>query len=456
MDVILLSRIQFAMKIAFHYLYPPLSIGLGLILVVMESVYIKTKNPKYKQILKFWTKVFALTFALGVATGIVMVFSFGNNWARYSRFVGDVFGSALAAEGIFAFFLEAGFLGVLLFAWDKVSTKIHFLATICVAAGAHFSAIWITIANSWMQTPKGFTIVGEGRQARAVITNYWDMVFNPSSMDRLCHVILGCWLTGAFLVISISAYYLLRKRHTFFAEFSMKIGLIVAGCSLILQLISGDSSARIVAKHQPEKLAAAEGLYHTKKSTPLTLFGWTNDKTQKVYGLKVPGLLSFLVYRNFHTPVQGLDTFPKEDLPPVAFVFQLYHFMLMTWGGMAFLTLCALYYWRKGRLHSTPWILKGLIASIALPYIGNQAGWWTAEVGRQPWIVYKLLRTTDGASRLISASQVLASIILFGFIYILLFALFLYLLNHKIQYGPEEHKDSEPVYRDTLHYRKES
>lgn len=455
MDVIFLSRVQFAMKIAFHYLYPPLSIGLGLILVIMESVYIKTKNPKYKQILKFWTKVFALTFALGVATGIVMVFSFGNNWARYSRFVGDVFGSALAAEGIFAFFLEAGFLGVLLFAWDKVSRGVHFLATICVAAGAHFSAIWITVANSWMQTPKGFTIVGEGRQARAVITNYWEMVFNPSSVDRLCHVILGCWLTGAFLVISISAYYLLRKRHTFFAEFSMKIGLFVAAGSLILQLISGDSSARVVAKHQPEKLAAAEGLYKTEESTALTLFGWPSDKHQKVYGLKVPGLLSFLVFRNFRTPVQGLDQFPKEDLPPVHMVFQLYHFMLMTWGLMTFLTICALYYWKKRRLHCTPWLLKGLIASIALPYIGNQAGWWTAEIGRQPWIVYKLLRTSEGASRLISANQVLASIILFGFVYILLFALFLYLLNHKIQYGPEEGKDSEPVYRDTLHYRKE-
>ncbi|MGL4347955.1 MAG: cytochrome ubiquinol oxidase subunit I [Chlamydiales bacterium] len=456
MDVVFLSRIQFAMKIAFHYLYPPLSIGLGLILVVMESVYIKTKNPKYKQVLKFWTKVFALTFALGVATGIVMAFSFGNNWARYSRFVGDVFGSALAAEGIFAFFLEAGFLGVLLFGWDKVSTKIHFLATICVAAGAHFSAVWITVANSWMQTPKGFTIVGEGKQARAVITNYWDMVFNPSSMDRLCHVILGCWLTGAFLVISISAYYLLRKRHTFFAQFSMKIGLIVAGCSLILQLISGDSSARVVAKHQPEKLAAAEGLYKTEESTPLSLVGWASDKNQKVYAIKIPGFLSFLVHRNFRTPVQGLDAFPKDDLPPVRFVFQLYHLMLMTWGAMTFLTLCALYYWKKGRLHSTPWILKGLIVSIAFPYIGNQAGWWTAEVGRQPWIVYKLLRTSDGASRLISAGQVLTSIILFGFIYILLFSLFLYLLNHKIQYGPEEHKDSEPVYRDNLNYRKES
>lgn len=455
MDVVFLSRVQFAMKIAFHYLYPPLSIGLGLILVIMESVYIKTKNPKYKQILKFWTKVFALTFALGVATGIVMAFSFGNNWARYSRFVGDVFGSALAAEGIFAFFLEAGFLGVLLFGWDKVSTGVHFLATICVAAGAHFSAIWITVANSWMQTPKGFTIEGEGRQARAVITNYWEMIFNPSSVDRLCHVILGCWLTGAFLVISISAYYLLRKRHTFFAQFSMKVGLIVAAGSLLLQLISGDSSARIVAKYQPEKLAAAEGLYKTEESTPLTLFGWPSERTQKVYGVRIPGLLSFLVFRNFHTPVQGLDQFPKEDLPPVHMVFQLYHFMLMTWGLMTFLTICALYYWKKGRLHSTPWLLKGLMASIALPYIGNQAGWWTAEIGRQPWIVYKLLRTSEGASRLISANQVLASIILFGSVYILLFALFLYLLTHKIQHGPEEHKDSEPVYRDTLHYRKE-
>ena len=214
MDAVMLSRIQFSLTSMFHYIYPPLSIGLGLYLVIIEGIYLKTKNPLYLKMTKFWVKIFALTFALGVATGLVQLFGFGTNWSQYSRFVGDVFGSALGAEGVFAFFLEAGFLGVMLFGWKKVSEKVHYFATICVCLGAHFSAVWIVIANSWMQTPTGFKIVGEGLQARAIVTDFWAMIFNPSSMDRLVHVIFGCWLTGIFLVISISAYYLLEEKRS--------------------------------------------------------------------------------------------------------------------------------------------------------------------------------------------------------------------------------------------------
>src|SRR3989338_5684501 len=212
MDVLILSRIQFAVTIAFHYLYPPLSIGLGILLVVMEGIYLKTKNPLYHQMTRFWVKVFALTFAIGVATGIVMEFEFGTNWATYSRYVGDVFGSALAAEGIFAFFLESGFLAVLVFGWDKVSPRIHFLATIMVALGAHFSSIWIVVAGSWMQTPAGFHIVGEGMNARAEITDFWAMVFNPSSMERLSHVVMGCWRGGGAMGLKGSAFFSSQKR----------------------------------------------------------------------------------------------------------------------------------------------------------------------------------------------------------------------------------------------------
>ena len=208
MSVELLSRIQFAFTIAFHYIYPPLSIGLGIALVIMEGLFIKTKNPIYQQITKFWVRIFALTFALGVATGIVMEFEFGTNWATYSRYVGDVFGSALAAEGIFAFFLESGFLAVLVFGWDKVSSKMHFFSTIMVSLGSIMSAVWIVVANSWQQTPAGYHIVGEGLNARAEITNFWQMVFNPSSVERLAHTLSGAWLSGAFLIISVSAFYL--------------------------------------------------------------------------------------------------------------------------------------------------------------------------------------------------------------------------------------------------------
>src|ERR1017187_9996685 len=243
MDVLTLSRIQFGATIAFHYIYPPLSIGLGVLLVVMEGLWLKTKNPFYHQMARFWTKVFALTFAIGVATGIVMEFEFGTNWATYSRYVGDVFGSALAAEGIFAFFLESGFLAVLLFGWDKVGPKMHFFATCMVALGAHFSAIWIVVANSWMQTPAGFHIVGDSLHARAEITDFWAMVFNPSSMERLSHTIVGAWQAGAWLMVSISAWYLLRKQHRAFALASMKFGLALSLTASVLTLVTGDRSA---------------------------------------------------------------------------------------------------------------------------------------------------------------------------------------------------------------------
>src|SRR5664280_3101795 len=238
MDVLTLSRIQFGATVAFHYIYPPLSIGLGVLLVVMEGLWLKTKNPVYHQMARFWTKVFALTFAIGVATGIVMEFEFGTNWATYSRYVGDVFGSALAAEGIFAFFLESGFLALLLFGWDKVGRKLHFFATCMVCLGAHFSAIWIVVANSWMQTPAGFHIVGEGMKARAEITDFWAMVFSPSSMDRLWHTLCGAYILAAFFVMSIAAYYILKGRHIDFAKKSFTIALIVGAVMSLAALVS--------------------------------------------------------------------------------------------------------------------------------------------------------------------------------------------------------------------------
>src|SRR5512139_1339801 len=282
MDVELLSRIQFAFTIAFHYIYPPLSIGLGVILVIIEARWLKTRNPLYHQLARFWTRVFALTFAIGVATGIVLEFEFGTNWATYSRYVGDVFGSALAAEGIFAFFLESGFLAVLLFGWDRVSPKVHFLATCMVCLGAHFSAIWIVVANSWMQTPAGFHIVGEGIRARAEITDFWQMVFNPSSMDRLLHVLCGAWQAGTFLVVSVSAWYLLKRRHEEFARASLRVGLLVGMAASLLQLLSGHSSAVGVAKNQPAKLAAFEGHYKTGAHAATYLFGWVDERNERV------------------------------------------------------------------------------------------------------------------------------------------------------------------------------
>lgn len=447
MDVLTLSRIQFGLNSAFHYIYPPLSIGLGLLLVIMEGMYIKTKKPLYKQMAKFWTKIFALTFALGVATGLVQLFAFGNNWARYSRFVGDVFGSALGAEGIFAFFLEAGFIGLMLFGWERVRPSIHYFSTICVAFGAHFSAVWIVIANSWMQTPAGYKIVGEGNQAHAVVTDFWAMIFNPSAMDRLAHVLIGCWLTGTFLALSVAAYYILKQRHLDFAKKTMKIGLWVASIALILQLVSADSTARGVVKNQPEKLAAMEGVYQTQNYTPMTLLGYVDTKTRQVKGIKVPGLLSFLSFHNFKEPVTGLEEFPESDWPNVPVVFQTYHIMIYMWGAMLLAVLLILRAMRKGTLDKAKWSLRLMVLSVGFPAVANMTGWFTAEMGRQPWVVYRLMRTADGVSKSIYAHQVIGSLTMFTVLYILLFSLFLFLLDRKIKQGPAD-TEKDAVYRD--------
>ncbi|HOD47156.1 MAG TPA: cytochrome ubiquinol oxidase subunit I [Opitutaceae bacterium] len=438
MDVLFLSRLQFALTTAFHYLYPPLSIGLGLLLIVVEALWLRTKNPVYHQMARFWTKVFALTFALGVATGLVLEFEFGTNWATYSRYVGDVFGSALAAEGIFAFFLESGFLAVLLFGWDKVGPGLHFFATCMVALGAHFSAVWIIVANSWMQTPAGFKIVGEGLSARAEITDFWAMVFNPSSVDRLTHTLSGCWQAGAWLMVSVGAYYLLKKRHRDFGLACVKIGLAVAVVSTLFTAYTGHHSAIGVAKNQPAKLAAFEGLWDTQPKAPLYVAGWVDEKAQTTHGIAIPGALSLLTHANTAAPVTGLRDIPADERPPVHFTFQLYHLMIAVGGALLALAAWAVWALWRGKLEDSRLLLGCLTLSVLGPQIANQAGWWAAEVGRQPWIVYKLLRTSDALSKVVQANQVLASIIMFSVIYVLLFGVFIFLLNHKIQHGPDE------------------
>lgn len=456
MDVEILSRLQFALTIMFHYIFPTLSIGLSLLLIIMEGLFLITKQPVYFQMARFWTRVFALTFAMGVATGIVMEFEFGTNWATYSRYVGDVFGSALAAEGIFAFFLESGFLAILLFGWNKVGIKFHFFSTVMVALGAHFSAVWIVVANSWMQTPSGFHIVGAGLEAHAEITDFWQMVFNPSSMERLAHTIIGCWLAGAFLVISVSAYYLLKGRHFLFAEKSLKIAVATACVAITLQMITGDISARGVARNQPAKLAAMEGLYATTKGASLSLFGLPNSKEQRIdYEVSIPKMLSIMAFHDLNAEVIGLDRYPRADWPNVSVVFQTYHLMVAMGMLMLFLCVGSLWLWKRGTLTQNRFMLYALVGSAALPQIANEAGWVSAEMGRYPWIVQDLLRISDGLSKAVKAEQVLASIILFACIYFLLFALFLLLLHEKFKHGPEEVEDIALVYHNLQKYVEE-
>ncbi|MBD3221594.1 cytochrome ubiquinol oxidase subunit I [bacterium] len=436
MDLVLLSRIQFALTIGFHYIYPPLSIGLGLILVLMEGLYLKTDNPLYHQLTRFWVRIFGLIFAFGVGSGIVMEFEFGTNWAHYSRFVGDIFGSPLAAEGIFAFFLESGFLALLLFGWDRISKKMHFVSTCLVALGAHFSAIWIIVANSWMQTPTAYHIVETPVGPRAEITSFWGAVLNPSTLDRLSHTIMGAWQAGAFFVISVAAWYLLKNQHLDFAKSSMRIAFVVAAVASIGQLASGHSSALIVNEYQPAKLAAFEGIYETGDNAELTVMGWVDEENQEVYGIKIPGLLSILTGGDTSTEIKGLNEWPEEDQPPVQLTFQVYHFMvaigmtliLLAWAG-GFLA------WR-GILFQHRWMLWVMVFSVLLPQIANQLGWAAAEVGRQPWIVYELMRTADGVSETVPASNVLVSLILFTLIYVGLFVVFIVLLDQKVKHGP--------------------
>ncbi|MBK7405487.1 MAG: cytochrome ubiquinol oxidase subunit I [Phycisphaerales bacterium] len=456
MDVEALSRLQFAGTIMFHYLFPPLTIGLGLVMVVIEGAWLRTRDESWKHAARFWTRVFALNFALGVATGIVMEFEFGTNWAAYSRFVGDVFGSALAAEGIFAFFLESGFLAVLVFGWDRVGPRMHFASTLMVFLGSCFSAVWIVVANSWQQTPAGYHVVESVVHGvpsfRAEITDFWAMVFNPSSVSRLLHTLIGGLILGAFFTCSVSAYYLLRRRHERFARRCFTIGVIIAACSSVLALVTGHEQASKLAVTQPAKLAAFEGHFETGPAG-LYLMGWPDAESGRVrYGLAIPGGLSFLVHWDFHAPVTGLHEFPESDRPGVWLPFQSYHLMVGLGTAFLALTLGTLPLLRAGRVFRMRWLLWLYVFAVLGAFAANQAGWVAAETGRQPWVVYPSvqngveipgLRTSDGLSESVRAGQVLWSIVMFGAIYALLFAVWVFVLNSKIQHGPDE-RASEP------------
>ena len=455
----MLSRVQFALTIMFHYLFPPLTIGMGVVLVWLEGRYLWTKDPLYETAARFWTKIFGLNFALGVVTGIVMEFEFGTNWAVYSRFVGDVFGSALAAEGIFAFFLESGFLAVLLFGWDRVGPRMHFFATLMVAIGGIFSSIWIVVANSWQQTPAGSHLVEQTINGityqRAEIVDFWALVFNPSTVHRLVHVWIGAFILGACFVMSISAWYLLKGRHREFAKRSFVGGLLLATGASVAQFVSGHMQAVNVAVHQPAKLAAMEGLYESEEGAPLHVFGWPSDSERRVkWAVGIPGLLSLMVHGDAKARVPGFDELEEKwGKPPVALTFWMYRVMIGIGVMLAGMSVVACWYLWRGKLFETRWLLWGFVVAVIPAFIANETGWVTAEVGRQPWIVYPQvvngslvggLRTSDGVSEVVKAEQVLGSIIMFGLIYLLLFILWLYLLNSKIQHGPDDGTEPRP------------
>jgi cytochrome d ubiquinol oxidase subunit I len=374
---------------------------------------------------------------MGVATGIVMEFEFGTNWAAYSRYVGDVFGSALAAEGIFAFFLESGFLGILVFGWDKVSRPVHWFASLMVFLGSVFSSVWIVVANSWMHTPAGYHIVEGPSGPRAEITDFWAMVFNPSSVERLWHVWSGSFILGGAFVCSIAAWYVLHDRHRWFSERSFKAGLVVLALGSWSALLSGHQAGETVAEYQPAKLAAYEGHFHSEPA-PLWLFGVPDTETMEVrWGLAVPGGLSLLVHMDPSHTMPGLEETPREDWPNVDLVFQTYHGMLTI--GVFFLasTTGAFGLWATGRLFRYRAVMWVFVGAVLPAYLGNQLGWISVEVGRQPWIVHGMLRTDEALSEMVTAEMVATSIVMFGTVYLLLFVVWWWVLNGKIQHGPE-------------------
>jgi cytochrome d ubiquinol oxidase subunit I len=444
MDPILLARIQFAITIGFHFIFPAITIGLGLVVAIIETLRWRTGRELYDRMALFWTKLFALTFAVGVATGIVMEFQFGTNWSRYSTFVGDIFGAPLAAEGVLAFFLESSFLGILLFGRHRVSSTVRWLAAVLVAAGATLSAFWIIVANSWMQTPTGYEVVGN----KAVLTDFLGAVFNASTLPRYLHTVTAAWATGSFVVVGISAWYLLRGRHRAMALSSLRVGLALAIVASALMFVTGDSHARQVARTQPAKFAAMQGLYSTTDGAGLVIFSLPPDEGGVATTgpeLVVTRMLSFLTWGSFDAAVTGLAEFPRADWPPVTATFLTYHNMVVLGTIMLLVMLGGTYLWWRGRLDvSRRWLWLAVVATPA-PLLATQLGWATAEIGRQPWIVYGLMRTADATSPVVSAPEILASIIGFSLIYLLLGALWLFLMRREILVGPAPASEEEEL-----------
>ncbi len=435
MDPVLLARIQFAMTVGFHFLFPPLTIGLAWLLVIIELLGWKRKDEVYAKIGKFFSKILGLIFAVGVASGVVMEFQFGTNWAEYSKFVGDIFGAPLAAEGVFAFFLESTFLGLYLFGRNKVSKGVHWFSIFMVAVGSTISAFWILVANSWQQTPAGFVL----RNGRAELTDFWAAVFNPSTLPRFFHTVDAALISGAFLMTGIAAYLIIKGKEVETAKKAMKVAVIFGLITSLLEVFPfGHESGRQVAQTQPEKFAAIQGLYTTQSGAPIMVFAVPVDNPPDLKApIEIPGLLSWLAFGDVNAQIKGINEFQKDEIPPLFLTFVSYHNMVLLGLFFILVMLIATFKLWKKTLWQSKKILKLMTWSIPLPLIACQLGWIAAEVGRQPWIVYKLMKTSEAASITVSAGEILFSIILFGIIYILLFALFVFLLVKEIKHGPE-------------------
>jgi cytochrome d ubiquinol oxidase subunit I len=431
MDVVMLSRLQFYATSAFHFLFVPLTLGLSWIVAYMETRYVRTGDETYLAMTKFWGKIFLINFAVGVVTGITLEFQFGTNWSGYSAYVGDIFGSLLAIEATAAFFLESTFIGVWIFGWQKLSKKAHASVAWLIAIGSNLSAVWILIANSWMQHPVGYTI----RNGRAELTDFFAVITQKFAMLQIIHVLSSAILLAGFLIMGISAYHLLKKQHIDFFSRSFRIGLVCGLVGSLVVAVEGDFHAKDVTEKQPVKLAAMESLWETTRQAPIYLFAVPDEENGRnaVELLPIPGVLSFLGHGDFNAEVKGLNDFPRDERPPVLPVFLAFRGMVALGTYFVLITLYGML--RRNKLLESPLLLKAMLFSIPLPYLAIQLGWIVTELGRQPWIVWGMMRTSDAASP-IAASQVVMTLIGFTLVYSLLGFAGYYLIYKHAKQGP--------------------
>ncbi|MCB2168028.1 MAG: cytochrome ubiquinol oxidase subunit I [Deltaproteobacteria bacterium] len=431
MDVVMLSRLQFYATSAFHFLFVPLTLGLSWIVAYMETRYVRTGDETYLAMTKFWGKIFLINFAVGVVTGITLEFQFGTNWSGYSAYVGDIFGSLLAIEATAAFFLESTFIGVWIFGWQKLSKKAHASVAWLIAIGSNLSAVWILIANSWMQHPVGYTI----RNGRAELTDFFAVITQKFAMLQIIHVLSSAILLAGFLIMGISAYHLLKKQHIDFFSRSFRIGLVCGLVGSLVVAVEGDFHAKDVTEKQPVKLAAMESLWETTRQAPIYLLAVPDEENGRnaVELLPIPGVLSFLGYGDFNAEVKGLNDFPRDERPPVLPVFLAFRGMVALGTYFILITLYGML--RRNKLLESPLLLKAMLFSIPLPYLAIQLGWIVTELGRQPWIVWGMMRTSDAASP-IAASQVITTLVGFTLVYSLLGFAGYYLIYKHAKQGP--------------------
>jgi cytochrome d ubiquinol oxidase subunit I len=431
MDVVMLSRLQFYATSAFHFLFVPLTLGLSWIVAYMETRYVRTGDETYLAMTKFWGKIFLINFAVGVVTGITLEFQFGTNWSGYSAYVGDIFGSLLAIEATAAFFLESTFIGVWIFGWQKLSKKAHAGVAWLIAIGSNLSAVWILIANSWMQHPVGYTI----RNGRAELTDFFAVITQKFAMLQIIHVLSSAILLAGFLIMGISAYHLLKKQHIDFFSRSFRIGLVCGLVGSLVVAVEGDFHAKDVTEKQPVKLAAMESLWDTTRQAPIYLFAVPDEENGRnaVELLPIPGVLSFLGHGDFNAEVKGLNDFPRDERPPVLPVFLAFRGMVALGTYFILITLYGML--RRNKLLESPLLLKAMLFSIPLPYLAIQLGWIVTELGRQPWIVWGMMRTSDAASP-IATSQVVMTLIGFTLVYSLLGFAGYYLIYKHAKQGP--------------------